>query len=205
MKKLLMILFLGSIACSAMSQTDTTMQVFVDSVCKCLSKVDLNKIKTQNDAQVALTSCVMNENMSLLMKLAEKRGIDITDQAGMEKIGQELAIEMMKQNCNAFVQMSIKLTKGGETTEAVSNVSTTSGTLASIETKDFCKFILTDASGKRSTFYWMHHFKNSEKFIDQPTKFIGKKMKVSWQETEVYIPAAKGYFKIKEIKGIDLL
>jgi hypothetical protein len=30
-------------------------------------------------------------------------------------------------------------------------------------------------------------------------------MKISWQETEVYIPAAKGYFKIKEIKGIDLL
>ena len=147
----------------------------------------------------------MNENMGQLMKVAEKRGVDITNQAAMEKIGQELAVEMMKQNCNAFIQMSIKMTKGDETRGEVSEVSSTSGTLTSIETKDFCKFILTDATGKRNTFYWMHHFKNSEKFIEQPSKFIGKKMKVSWQETEVYIPAAKGYFKIKEIKLIDIL
>ena len=41
--------------------------------------------------------------------------------------------------------------------------------------------------------------------MDQPAKYVGKKLKVSWQETEVYIPAAKGYFKIKEITTIELL
>jgi hypothetical protein len=137
--------------------------------------------------------------------VAKKRGVDITDQAALQKIGEELALEMVKQNCNAFIQMSMKISKGEETMGEVTEVFSTTGTLSAIETKDFSKLILTDANGKKSTFYWMHHFKNSEKFIGQPTKFIGKKMKVSWQETEVYIPAAKGYFKIKEIKGIDLL
>lgn len=41
--------------------------------------------------------------------------------------------------------------------------------------------------------------------MDQPAKYVGKKLKVSWQETEVYIPAAKGYFKIKEITEVQVL
>ena len=41
--------------------------------------------------------------------------------------------------------------------------------------------------------------------MDLPAKYVGKKLKVSWQETEVYIPAAKGYFKIKEITEVQVL
>ena len=143
--------------------------------------------------------------MNLLMKVAEKRGISITDQAAMEKIGQELAIEMMKQNCNSFVQMSLKMSKSAEVLEEVVDASSTSGTLSSVETKEFCKFNLTDASGKKTSYYWLHHFKNSEKFIDQPSRYVGKKIKVFWRETEVYVPAAKGYYKIKEITEIQVL
>ena len=206
MKKLIILIIIATISFSAKSQTDTTMQVFVDSVCKCLSKVDLNTIKNQSDAQAALSGCILNENMNLLMKVAEKRGVDITDQEGMEKIGKELAIEMMKQNCSAFVQMSVKMSKAGPVAdEEVLDVSSTTGTLSSVETKEFCKFNLTDARGKKTSFYWLHHFKNSEKFTDQPSKYVGKKLKVFWQETEVYVPAAKGYYKIKEIKEIQIL
>ena len=206
MKKFLVIILFASLSISVRSQTDSTMQIFVDSVCKCLSKVDMNTVKNKSDAQVALSGCILNDNMNLLIKVAEKRGISVTDQAAMEKIGQELAIEMMKQNCSSFVQMSLKISQGGEAVgDEVSELSSTSGILSSVETKEFCKFNLTDAKGKKTSFYWIHHFKNSEKFTDQPSKYIGKKIKVFWQETEVYVPAAKGYYKIKEIKEIQVL
>ena len=55
MKKLLSIILLAGISVSASSQTDSTMQTFVDSVCSCLSKVDMNTIKTKSDAQMALS------------------------------------------------------------------------------------------------------------------------------------------------------
>jgi len=193
------------LATVARSQTDSTMKTFVDSVCKCLSRVDMNNLKDKSDAQVALTGCILNENMGLLMQVAEKRGVSVSDKAAMEKVGQEMAMELMKQNCTAFVQMSLKMSKGMVQDEEVVSVSSTSGTLTSVETKDFCKFIVSDSKGKKLSFYWLHYFKNSEKFTDQPAKYVGKKLKVFWQEIEVYVPSAKGYYKIKEITEIQVM
>jgi len=193
------------LATVARSQTDSTMKTFVDSVCKCLSRVDMNNLKDKSDAQVALTGCILNENMGLLMQVAEKRGVSVSDKAAMEKVGQEMAMELMKQNCTAFVQMSLKMSKGMVQDEEVVSVSSTSGTLTSVETKDFCKFIVSDSKGKKLSFYWLHYFKNSEKFTDQPSKYVGKKLKVFWQEIEVYVPSAKGYYKIKEITEIQVM
>ena len=193
------------LATVARSQTDSTMKTFVDSVCKCLSRVDMNNLKDKGDAQVALTGCILNENMGLLMQVAEKRGVSVSDKAAMEKVGQEMAMELMKQNCTAFVQMSLKMSKGMVQDEEVVSVSSTSGTLTSVETKDFCKFIVSDSKGKKLSFYWLHYFKNSEKFTDQPAKYVGKKLKVFWQEIEVYVPSAKGYYKIKEITEIQVM
>ena len=204
MKKLPLILCLLCAFSFTRAQSDTTMKKFVDSVCKCMGKIDLNTIKSEAEAQQAMTACFVKDNMAVLMKLADERNIDITDQAAMRKVGEEVGMELMKQNCQAFIQLSMQLSKAGGKSEVVS-ISTTSGTLATVETKDFCKFIVTDNSGRRNTFYWLHHFKNSEKFMDQPSKYVGKKLKVSWQETEVYIPAAKGYFKIKEITEVQVL
>jgi len=205
MKRIILISSMLYLATVARSQTDSTMKTFVDSVCKCLSRVDMNNLKDKGDAQVALTGCILNENMGLLMQVAEKRGVSVSDKAAMEKVGQEMAMELMKQNCTAFVQMSLKMSKGMVQDEEVLAVSSTSGTLTSVETKDFCKFIVSDSKGKKLSFYWLHYFKNSEKFTDQPAKYVGKKLKVFWQEIEVYVPSAKGYYKIKEITEIQVM
>jgi len=205
MKRIILISSMLYLATVARSQTDSTMKTFVDSVCKCLSRVDMNNLKDKSDAQVALTGCILNENMGLLMQVAEKRGVSVSDKAAMEKVGQEMAMELMKQNCTAFVQMSLKMSKGMVQDEEVVSVSSTSGTLTSVETKDFCKFIVSDSKGKKLSFYWLHYFKNSEKFTDQPSKYVGKKLKVFWQEIEVYVPSAKGYYKIKEITEIQVM
>ena len=205
MKKLALFFCLLCVFSITHAQSDTTMKKFVDSVCKCMSKIDMNTIKSEADAQQAMTACFVKDNMSVLMKVADERNIDITDQAAMRKIGEEVGLELVKQNCQPFIQLSMQMAKANKSEVSTSVTTTSSGTLSSIETKDFCKFIVTDNSGRRNTFYWLHHFKNSEKFMDQPAKYVGKKLKVSWQETEVYIPAAKGYFKIKEITTIELL
>ena len=52
---------------------------------------------------------------------------------------------------------------------------------------------------------WLKQFAGSETFIGVTTKFAGKKIKISWQEIEVYLPAAKGYYKVKEVVAIDIL
>jgi hypothetical protein len=36
-------------------------------------------------------------------------------------------------------------------------------------------------------------------------KLAGKKIDITWQEMEVYLPQAKGYYVVKEITGITVL
>jgi hypothetical protein len=203
MKKLFFLLTFLSTCSAIVAQSDTTMQKFVDSVCSCLGKGNLNDLKTRADAEAAVTNCFVKGNMNLLMQLADERKISVTDQQAMRKIGEEVGMELMRRNCDAFVQISMKMAQ--ESNGERSSFSKTSGTLSAVETKEFCKLVLTESSGKKSSFYWLHHFTNSEKFVGQPTKYIGKKIKITWQDTEVYLPAMKDYFKIKEIKEIELL
>ena len=37
------------------------------------------------------------------------------------------------------------------------------------------------------------------------TKYKGKKLKIKYDEIEVYLPIAKGYYKVKEILSVDVL
>jgi len=203
MKKLLFILTFLFTSSAMIAQSDTTMQKFADSVCSCLNRGNLNDIKTRAEAEATVTNCFLKGNMNLLMQLADERKITVTDQQAMRKIGEEVGMQLMRRNCDAFVQLSMKMAQesNGERT----SFSKTSGTLSAVETKDFCKLILTESNGKKSSFYWLHHFTNSEKFVGQPAKYIGKKVKITWEDTEVYLPAMKDYFKIKEIKEIELL
>lgn len=206
MKKHIVVFSLLCCTLPAMSQYDSTMKTFVDSVCKCLTRIDLSGVKTSSEAKAVLGKCFLSGNMDLLMKLAEEKGVDISSSQAMEKIGQDVGVELFKQGCQPFIQLSIRMAKEDAVKEADDvEVDDLTGTLTSIETKEFTKFIVTETSGKRHTLYWLHHFKNSEKFIDQPSKYIGKKMKIYWQEMEVFVPSAKGYFKIKEIKAIEVL
>ena len=95
MKKttIIFLLLVGAIPC--MSQTDTTMKRFADSVCSCMSRLDMGKIKNQNDAQVAMVKCFTEGNMGLLLKVAQERNVDISDEAAMQKIGQEVGVILL--------------------------------------------------------------------------------------------------------------
>ena len=205
MKKATSILFFLYGAFSAMSQTDTTMKKFADSVCSCISKLDLDKIKDENDAQVAMVKCFTEGNMSLLMKVAKERGVDISDQAGMEKIGQEVGVFLLQNGCEPFLKFSMKFASGQKAVAGAPDHPYVSGTLTSIETKEFSHFIITDKNGKKHTLYWIHQFDNSDKFISQPSKFIGKKIGAMYEETKVYNPATKSYITIKELYGLEIL
>jgi hypothetical protein len=186
-----------------MSQSDSTMKMFADSVCSCIGKLDLKTIKTEMDAQLAMGKCFTEGNMSLLMKLASERGVDITDQNAMRKIGQEVGVLLMQRGCEPFMKFSMKLAGANNTSDAAADHPVISGTLTAIETKEFTRFIVTEKSGKKHTFYWIHRFDNSDKFVSQPSKYIGKKITAAYEEEEVYQPATKTYIKIKELYGIE--
>ena len=90
-----------------------------------------------------------------------------------------------------------------ETVEELNGV--TEGRLKRIETKDFNYFVITDDNNKEKSFIWLRQFTGSDDFISNANKYVGKKIRISWQEIEVYVPTAKNYFGLKEVTELQVL
>jgi len=84
-------------------------------------------------------------------------------------------------------------------------VQSTAGVFKRVDLKGFNYLIIKDQNSSEKSFLWLRQFPGSEQFMNGTAKLAGKKVKVSWQEIEVYLPAAKGYYKVKEITGVELL
>ncbi|RKR85424.1 hypothetical protein BDD43_5695 [Mucilaginibacter gracilis] len=171
-----------------------------DSICNALSKRDISKITNKQEAVALYTSCVM-EHADLLQELADELKVDVNDQAAMQKVGMNIAFNLMKDKCANFIKLSTYFAEQ-KATEVLNNYST--GVLKRIDNKGFNYIVITEKGAEKS-FLWLRQFAGSEKFTSGLGTNVGKHVKVEWQEIEVYLPLAKGYYKVKEITGITLM
>ena len=178
----------------------STEQKINDALCECISKLDLTQINGQQEGTKAYTDCIAKRT-DLLMQLAQERKVEFNDEEAMSKIGIELAKNLLSQNCSAALQLAMKMSQA---TDDV-NVGTTQGTFKRIETKGFNYIVIAEANKGEKSFLWLGQFPDSEKFMGPSTGLIGKKLSIKWKEIEVYLPEAKGYYKVKEITEVDLL
>ena len=171
-----------------------------DALCDCVSKLDFSKITSKQEAIAAYTNCIA-EHTDLFSQLAAERKLDVTDKEAMKQLGLVIAKNLIAKNCTAFTKLSlltVKKDNGGD-------INSEQGLFKRIDTKGFNYIVITDAKGSERSFIWLRQFPGSEQFMGLTTKLAGKKLKVTWQEMEVYLPAAKGYYKVKEIVGVDVL
>src|ERR1700740_147745 len=92
----------------AISQTRTTKDVLLDTLCKCITaKKDELKNASPADIQKEVMSCFMSEGLDLLMKYAQEKKVSLTDQEAMQKLGNEIGMELAKK-CPAMMQLAIK-------------------------------------------------------------------------------------------------
>jgi len=202
MKKIILLFALTSIVFSAAAQNKAaspTEQALADTICKDLSKLDMKRITTKDEAVSAFTNCFL-AHTDMLMKVAEEQHVDATDEAAMQKIGGQIGKDLMAMNCDAFIKISVKMVQDDKTAEGTG---ATSGVFKRIEQKGFNYVVLVENNSEKS-FLWLREFPGSDKFFGDTAQYAGKKMEVSWREIEVYLPQAKGYYKVKEITGISL-
>lgn len=195
----LLLLFISGI--SAQNRPGPVEQKVTDNICDCISKVDLEKINGKKDAEQAFVDCFTQQS-SLIVDLAKERNADFTDQAAMRTIGTDIGKNLLTQNCQAFLKLSVAMV---EKENIHTSSGTTEGRLKRIETKDFNYFVVTDSENKERSFIWLRQFPGSESFMNDTSKLAGKKLKIKWNEIEVYIPSAKNYYNIKEIVALEVL
>ena len=178
-------------------------KLLTDSICGCLGMVKIDSIHNKTQAITEFANC-FGQHTSLLMKVAEEKHVDINDKESMKLVGHDIGLDLFKINCAAFSQISVKMASGDEEKVADESESTT-GKFKRIDLKGFNYIVIADGNGNEKSFLWLREFQGSDKFMKGTLTLAGKKLKITWHEMEVYLPLAKGYYKVKEITAIDFL
>ena len=196
------VFILGCGIANAQTEPGPAQQKLLDSICACMSKIDISKIKTAKEANDVFMQC-FTAHVDLLADVAKEQNAEFTDDEAMNRIGTEIGKNLIKRNCSSFVKLAVIMGQkdGNEATAE----QTTTGALKRIDNKGFNYIVLTDNTGNEKSFIWLRQFPGSENFMNGVAKYAGKKVNIKWQEIEVYLPQAKGYYKVKEILSIDIL
>lgn len=197
------------------AQDDAIYNEIADKTCTCITdKEDLNASNMeafQNEMGMCMLTAIMEMDPTTLDKL----NIDMGDQTAMydfgEKVGGLMALncpvfmnkimEMMTEDDSELLEM-IKENEGDGSTK---DFGTVEGKFVKISGDKFATVIIKDDNGKQQELIWLKYFENSELLIESPQKMKGKRLKIDYTEYESYLPAAKGYYKIKEIKKLEIV
>jgi len=136
------------------------------------------------------------------MKLADEKHVDPTDNPAMRQLGIQIGKDLLIQNCAAFTRLSVKMVQNKSKEDEGEGYN--EGKFKRIDTKGFNYIVITDKSGSEKSFIWYRQFPGSEKFMGGGTSYVGKNVKIKYQELEVYLPQAKGYYKVKEIVELTI-
>jgi hypothetical protein len=196
---------------SAASQTKTTKDVLLDTLCKCITaKKDELKNASPNDIQKEVMSCFMSDGLELLMKYAQEKKVTMTDQQAMQKLGNEIGIELAKK-CPAMMQLAInsaiadtsegsgisKIVSEGETSE-------TQGTIVSLNTTEFPASIqLKQKSGAVKKVYLVSEFYTDDDNFYNTSYLPGKKVVAEISSQKIFIPSKKKFVTLDVVVKLN--
>ena len=196
---------------SAASQTKTTKDVLLDTLCKCITaKKDELKNASPNDIQKEVMSCFMSDGLELLMKYAQEKKVTMTDQQAMQKLGNEIGMELAKK-CPAMMQLAInsaiadtsegsgisKIVSEGETSE-------TQGTIVSLNTTEFpASLQLKQKSGAVKKVYLVSEFYTDDDNFYNTGYLPGKKVVAEISSQKIFIPSKKKFVTLDVVVKLN--
>ncbi|TAD85730.1 MAG: hypothetical protein EAY75_10605 [Bacteroidetes bacterium] len=195
---------------NAHAATDSTkMQKAAAGVCQCLDKSNIKGAGSPDDMQTVFLKCMMDSASGVMAEIMTKATEMGDDGESMgQQLGKELAMEMLKQNCGAFLQMSMKLS-GEETTSKkptgkVEATCTLSGTLVSVSESEFLSLVIQTENGRKQTFFYFEYVPKSDEWLKNPKSLVGKKITVGFKESEFYRPSIKTFVNIKQLVSMAI-
>jgi hypothetical protein len=206
-QKLITTLSILLIATTIHAQTDSkvTTKELADLVCNCMKdkKVEYTTPQIANEQFVACFSSAPII-IKLLAYVKEQRK-NANDSAEMEKIGHEVGIQLVQDNCEPFMKIiEGEVKEEMQKDDSEPEISSITGKLVRIEIKEFVSMVIMGKNNREITVMWIQPFVGSEKFKgDNLEKMKNKNLTVKYQLKEAYLPKVGDYFQIKEIVGIE--
>jgi len=189
----------------AQASKDSLLKLIVKETCTDISGKDFSG-KSMEEIEMELGLAMMPIMVKYQEELQTAYGTGIEDQAGMEKMGMEVGLQLAK-DCPAFLKMfagnpAVIKDRAGKNNAAV-ELKTVNGTLLKIVHGDFTYIQVKDASGKIEKLWWMEYFEGSGRLITNAGDMLNKEVKVKYSEKEIYNATLKEYIKIKVIAGLE--
>lgn len=213
-------------------QEDKLINAIALTTCDCIKEQDINLVKNSTDAENIISNCFMvyKDNVSKIMELTKIRKIKFSDGEKMSELGEEIALRLIKNNCNEYIQLSLKMVKSGlpesDDNSKVNQMSsepaiidsvayiapetgvdeeyrTIEGKLVRVDaTGELAKVIIKDDNNRLHTFYWLESFDN-EDFLMKPAYYKIQHLAINFYEASIYFPQKKRYIKVKVLKGVS--
>jgi len=204
MKKIAGVIVILFCCIAATAQTDLKKKI-VDSTCACLNEMpDIDK-KSQDELQMAIGQCMMKKSLEDFMALAQERNVDMTDMEGMQKLGQEIGLDLVKADCKAMTAIMQKMAQDkmgkADVTEEVKVYKTAKGSVTNVETRDFI-YITVLSNAKSIQLVWSDFVENGNTYAKNLLSLKNKNVEFNYTEKEVYSIRAKAYVTVKMITGI---
>jgi hypothetical protein len=204
MKKITALVLIMFCCFAATAQTDLKKKI-VDSTCSCLTEMPDLSTKSKDELQAAIGQCMMQKSMSDFMALAQERNIELTDMDGMQKLGMEIGMDLVKADCKAMSSIMLKMAQNemgnkDKTTE-IKEAATVKGTVQNVEIKEFV--YVTILSGAKSTqLVWSDVVTNGNSYAKNLATLKNKSVQFFYIEKEVYSTKAKAYITVKMITEV---
>jgi hypothetical protein len=214
MKKIFLVSILLTGSLLAISQTKTTKDLLLDTLCKCITaKKDELKNASPGDIQKEFMSCFMSEGLDLLMKYAEEKKVSLTDQEAMQKLGNSIGMELAKK-CPAMMQLAINSamaeekidsSAGSGSSKMITEVtSETEGTIVSLNTTEFPASIqLKQKNGVVKKIFLVSEFYTDDDNFYNTGYLPGKKVVAEISSQKIFIPSKKKFVTLDVVVKLN--
>lgn len=194
-KNILLLTILAIVSFPIFSQTDEVYKTIAKETCECIGKKNYDYAKADRaEVEMTLGLCMLESAQK------NKLPIEISDTESMTALGEKVGL-LMVGVCPDLFKVFIEKAQP-EVEEDETEFFTTTGTVKSIEEKDFIFINLKDESGKDYKFIWLYYFQGSDDFKTDPKKLIGKKVEITYILLEALEPKSKVYYDLNIISGL---
>lgn len=177
------------------------------AVCDCLGKYEM-QYKSRTEAQQIFTNCFVEGAFSDISELAKESGYKVTeiDEAVGKEIGVKIGLKMAEMGCEPYMDYAKgQAEQNLEAPAEASEPQFSEGTFVRVEKTNMAYWVLKDYSGREQKFLWLYYFDQSERFLNEPERYVGKPFEVEWYEDEIFMPQLNDYAKVKVVKSVSYL
>jgi hypothetical protein len=199
-------LFFLALALSAPLAAQDLMDKLADATCACINKKDVDNMDSEM-LQMQLGFCIMEAVSKHNDEFQKAYGqMDPTDAAAMSSLGEQIGMKMAFKCPAVLMKVAAIETQVEVRPAAPAATEALSGTVKAIEDEGgFGQITVLDESGRTHKLLWLRYFKGDTRFINEPGKVVNAKVRVKYENVEVYSPKAKEYFNRKEIREVEFL